>query len=129
MPERFADVASTVALLLEPLAGVGHTGISVPASLIGLLPFVRATRTGSPRDRLNDYARIAVDVLDEDYDRGFALAEDIAALLEPGRLRLGPVILDRTEVDAAPQEVAPWAPGIFRWEARYKIVSRRHRVA
>ncbi len=129
MPERFADMASTVAMLLTPLAGAGRTGISVPPSLEGRLPFVRATRGGSPRDRINDYARISVDVFDSDYARGSALAEEIAALLEPGRLRLGPVIIDRVEVDAAPQEVAPWAPGIFRWEARYTVVSRRHRAA
>lgn len=129
MPEHFAPMATTVALLLEPLAGTGHTGISVPASLTGLLPFVRATRTGSPRDRLNDYARISVDVLDDDYARGEGLAGEIAALLEPGRLRLGPVLIDRVAVDAAPQEVAPWAPGVFRWEARYTVVSRRVHVA
>lgn len=129
MAERFANIPETVAQLLVPLAGVGHTGITVPASLTGLLPYARATRMQSPRDRLNDYARIAVDVFDTDYDRGIRLAEDIADFLEPGRLRLGAVVIDRVEVDAAPQEVAPWAPGVFRWEARYTVVSRRRTVA
>lgn len=129
MTERFADMASTVAHLLAGVVGLGRTGIATPDELEGLMPFARATRDGSPRDRLNDYARITIDVFDSDYDRGFAMAESIAAFLENGRLRLGPVLLDRVEVDSAPQEVTPWAPGIFRFEARYTVVSRRHRVA
>jgi hypothetical protein len=129
MTERFADMASTVAHLLEQVVGVGRTGIATPDDLLGLMPFARATRDGSPRDRLNDYARITVDVFDSDYDRGMTAAESIAAFLEPGRLRLGPVLIDRVRIDSAPQEVTPWSPGIFRFEARYLIVSRRHRAA
>jgi hypothetical protein len=129
MAERFADMASTVALLLVEVVGPGRTGIATPDELTGAMPFARATRDGSPRDRLNDYARITVDVFDSDYDRGAAMAESIAAFLEPGRLRQGPVLIDRVVVDSAPQEVTPWSPGIFRFEARYTIVSRRYRVA
>lgn len=129
MTERFADMAGTVAHLLSELAAPQRVGIATPDDLTGLLPFVRVTRSGGPRDRLNDYARLAVDVLDDDYDRGFGLAEDIAAFLEPGRLVYGPVVIDRVITDSAPQEVAPWAPGIFRFEAAYTVVSRRHRVA
>jgi hypothetical protein len=129
MPERFADMASTVAKLIIPLAAANRVGIATPEILTGRMPFVRATRAGGPRDRINDRARIAVDVFDSDYARGLALAEAIATYLEPGRRRLGPVLIDRVITDQAPQEVAPWAPGIFRWEARYTIVSRRHQVA
>lgn len=129
MPERFADMATTVAQLLVAVAGPGRTGIATPDSLAGVMPFVRATRGGGPRDRISDQARIYIDVFDADYARGFAMAESIAAYLEPGRLRLGPIVIDRVQVDSAPQEVAPWAPEIFRFEARYTVVSRRHRVA
>lgn len=129
MTERFADMATTVAQLLVSVVGPGRTGIATPDSLVGIMPFVRATRGGGPRDRISDRARIFIDVFDSDYDRGFAMAESIAAFLEPGRLRLGAVLIDRVVIDSAPQEVAPWAPGIFRFEARYTIVSRRHRVA
>lgn len=129
MTERFADMATLVAHLLGNVIDPSQVGIATPADLTGLLPFARATRIGGPRDRINDFARINVDVLDADYDRGFALAEDIATYLQPGRLRLGPVLIDRVMVDQAPQEIAPWAPGIFRFESRFTIVSRRHRVA
>lgn len=129
MTERFADMATVVAHLLATLNTPERVGIATPADLTGLLPFVRATRSGGPRDRLNDFARINVDVLDDDYDRGFALAEDIAAYLQPARLLLGPVLIDRVMVDQAPQEIAPWAPGIFRFESRFTIISRRHRAA
>jgi hypothetical protein len=129
VPQRYADIATTVALLLIPLVGDDSAGIATPDDLTGRMPFARATRIGGPRDGLNDLARIAVDVFDDDYARGSTLAEDIAGYLEPGRLRLGPVLLDRVAVDQAPQEVVPWAPGIFRWEARYMIVSRRYETA
>lgn len=129
MTERFADIATVVARLLGDINAPERVGITTPADLTGLLPFARATRNGGPRDRLSDFARINVDIFDDDYDRGFALAEEIATYLQPGRLRLGPVVIDRVLVDQAPQEIAPWAPGIFRFESRYTIVSRRHRVA
>lgn len=129
MTERFADMAATVALLLEPLAGADHTGITTPADLTGLMPFVRAVRNASPRDQLNDYARITVDIFDTDYARGSTLGEDVTEYLAAGSLRLGPVLVDRVLIDSAPQEVAPWAPGIFRWEARYTVVSRRYETA
>ncbi len=129
MPERFADVASVLAHLLAAVTAPEQVGVAFPAELPGRLPFVRVTRSGGPRDRLNDYARIAVDVLDDDYDRGYATAEDVAAFLEPGRLHYGAVVIDRVGVDSAPQEVAPWAPGIFRFEAAYTVVSRRVRAA
>lgn len=129
MTERFADMATVVAHLLATVNAPERVGIATPADLTGLLPFVRAARSGGPRDRLNDFARINVDVLDDNYDRGFALAEDITAYLQPARLHLGPVLIDRVTVDQAPQEIAPWAPGIFRFESRFTIVSRRHRVA
>lgn len=129
MTERFADMAGTVAHLLVAVAAPERVGITTPDDLSGLLPFVRVTRSGGPRDRINDFARLAVDVFADDYDGGFALAEDIAAFLEPGRLIYGPVVIDRVAVDSAPQEVAPWAPGIFRFEAAYTVVSRRHRGA
>lgn len=129
MPERFADMASTVAHILATVAGPTKVGIATPENLTGLMPFVRATRSGGPRDRVNDFARVAVDVFDDDYERGHAMAETVAAFLEPARLHYGPVVIDRVVVDAAPREVAPWAPGIFRFEAAYTIVSRRHRTA
>lgn len=129
MPERFADMASTVAHALIPLAATDRVGIATPDNLTGLMPFIRVTRAGGPRDRLNDYARLAVDVFDSDYSRGYALAEDIAALLEQGRLRYGAVLIDRVTVDNAPQELPPWAPGIFRFEATYTVVSRRYNAA
>lgn len=129
MPERFADIATTIARICGAVVGPDNVGIATPEDLTGLLPFVRASRSGGPRDRLNDYARITIDVFDDDYERGHATAEDIAAFLEPGRLHYGPVVIDRVLVDRAPQEVIPWAPNIFRFEAAYTIVSRRHRTA
>lgn len=129
MTERFADIATAVAQLLAGLAGPGRTGITTPADLAGLMPFIRATRSGGPRDRLNDYARIAVDVFDTEYARGMAMAQEVAAFLEPARLHYGALVIDRVEVDSAPQEVVPWAPGVFRFEATYTVVSRRARVA
>lgn len=129
MPERFADIATTVAQLLQNVVGPGHAGITTPANLAGLLPYARATRNGGPRDRVSDYARITVDTFDTDYTRGHRTAEDISAYLEAGWLRNGAVLLDRVDVDSAPQEVGPWAPGVFRWEARYTIVSRRYTAA
>ncbi len=129
MPERFADMATVIAHVLAGVAASDRVGIATPDNLTGLMPFIRVTRAGGPRDRLSDYARLAVDVFDDDYSRGFALAEDIAAFLEPGRQHWGAVVIDRVAVDNAPQEVAPWAPGIYRFEATYTVVSRRHRVA
>ncbi len=129
MSDQFADIATVIAQFLSPLVGPGHTGIATPDNLAGHLPFVRATRAGGPRDRISDHARIYIDVFDTDYDRGHTTAETIAAYLEPGRLRQGPVLIDRVVIDSAPQEIAPWAPGIFRFETRYTIVSRRHRAA
>lgn len=130
MPERFADMAATVAHLLAQLAAADRVGVATPADLTGLLPFIRVTRAGGPRDGLSDFARIHIDVLDDDYDAGFALAEDIAAFLARRTgLRYGPVVIDRCGVDSAPSEVVPWAPGIFRFEASYTVVSRRHSVA
>ena len=129
MPERFADMASIVAHLLTAVAAADRVGVATPDNLTGRMPFVRVTRAGGPRDRFSDFARVTVDVFDDDYDRGYATAEDVAAFLEPVPLRYGPVVIDRVAVDNAPQEVAPWAPGIFRFEATYTVVSRRHRVA
>lgn len=130
MPYTYSDMASTVAVILgNTVASPERVGITTPASLTGLLPFIRATRSGGPRDRVNDYARINIDVLDDQYVRGFTLAEQIAEMMRVGRLRAGPVLIDRAQVDSAPQEVAPWAPGIYRIETRYTIISRRHRAA
>jgi hypothetical protein len=129
LPERFADMATVVAQLLATLTAPGRVGVATPDDLTGLMPFIRVTRSGGPRDRLTDYARLAVDVFDSDYSRGADLAEDIAAYLEPGRLHQDAVVIDRVVVDSAPQEVAPWAPGIYRFEAAFTVTSRRHRVA
>lgn len=129
MPERFADMATTVAHLLSAVADLDRIGVATPDNLAGRMPFIRVTRAGGPRDRLNDYARLTVDVFDDDYARGSTTAEDIAMFLEPGRLRWDAVVIDRVAVDNAPQEVAPWAPGIFRFEATYTVVSRRYRAA
>jgi hypothetical protein len=129
LPERFADMATVVAHLLITVAAADRVGIATPDDLTGRMPFVRVTRAGGPRDRFSDYARLAVDVFDGDYARGYATAEDVAAFLEPGRQRYGAVVIDRVAVDSAPSEVPPWAPGIFRFEATYTVVSRRHSVA
>jgi hypothetical protein len=129
LPERFADMATVVARLLATVAAPDRVGVATPDNLTGLMPFVRVTRAGGPRDRFSDYARLVVDVFDSDYDRGIALAEDVAAYLEPGRQHYGSVVIDRVAVDSAPQELPPWAPGIFRFEATDTVVSRRHSVA
>lgn len=129
MPERFADMATAVASILAAVAAPDRVGIATPDDLTGRMPFIRVTRSSGPRDRINDYARLSVDVFDTDYTRGFTTAEDVATFLEPGRQHWGPVVIDRVVVDSAPQEVAPWAPGIFRFEAAFTVVSRRHRVA
>lgn len=122
-------MATVLAHILAAVAAPERVGVATPDELTGLMPFIRVTRSGGPRDRLSDFARLNVDVFDSDYGRGFGLAEDIAAYLEPARLHQGSVVIDRVAVDSAPQEVAPWAPGIFRFEASYTVVSRRHRVA
>jgi hypothetical protein len=130
LPERFADIPTVVARLLgQSVNAPQRVGITTPARLTGLLPFIRVTRAGGPRDRVNDYARISIDVLDDSYDRAITTAENVATYLEHGRLRYGATLLDRVVVDSAPQEVVPWAPGIFRIEAAYTIVSRRRSVA
>jgi hypothetical protein len=129
LPDRFADMAVVVAQLLSAITALNRVGIATPDDLTGLMPFIRVTRAGGPRDRINDYARLAVDVFDNDYARGSGTAEDVATFLEPGQLRYGAVLIDRVTCDNAPQELPPWAPGIFRFEATYTVVSRRHRVA
>ena len=129
MPERFAEMASTVAYLLSAVTALDRVGVATPDDLTGRMPFIRVNRAGGGRDRLNDYARLTVDVFDNDYARGSATAEDVAGFLEAGRQHWGSVVIDRVSCDAAPQEVAPWAPGIFRFEATYTVVSRRYRVA
>jgi hypothetical protein len=129
LPERFAEMAGTVAHLLIAVAATDRVGVATPDDLAGRMPFIRVNRAGGGRDRLNDYARLTVDVFDSDYARGSAAAEDVAGFLEAGRLRWGAAMVDRVICDAAPQEVAPWAPGIFRFEATYTVVSRRYRVA
>lgn len=126
---RFPDIPRTVAKTLEGLAAAGRVGTRTPASLTGLLPFVRVTRDGGYSDRVSDYARISVDVLDTDLIRGEALAEAIRQDLTDGPRRLDAAVLDRITCDNAPQEVAPWAPGINRYTAQYTVVSRRHRTA
>jgi hypothetical protein len=124
---RFPDAARTVATLLIPYASAQRVGTRVPSSLTGLLPFIRVVRHGGPSDLVSDYARLHIDVLADSVTVGELLAERIRQYLTTERLSLPPAIIDRVICDGAPEEVAPWAPGIFRFEGRYTAVSRRYK--
>lgn len=126
---RFPNAPRTVAKLLEQLSGNGRAGTRTPASLTGLMPYVRVTRIGGNSDEVSDYARIAIDVIGDNLTAIEDLSERIRQFLTQNKLRLGRAVIDRVTVDAAPQEVAPWASGIYRYEARYLVVSRRYRPA
>lgn len=125
---RFPDVQRLLAAALVPFAGADNrTGIETPADLEGRLPFVRVRRVGGPSDRLNDYARIEVDVFASTYSIAENLAEDIRQWL------CGPPpplpALDRAVCDLGPREL-PWGDGtVRRWGAEYELVARRRIVS
>lgn len=127
---RYPATARVIAKICEgfvPAVTAGaRTGIRFPPSLTGLLPFVRAVRDGGRTDGITDYARISVDILDDDYARGEALAQRILHHLETGRLRHGAVILDHATCDSAVQQLPDWAPGIYRFESRFTVTARRY---
>lgn len=125
---RFPDAARTVAKLLEPLASPQRVGTRTPASLTGVMPFIRVTRRGGSSDEVNDYARIYIDVLATDVGAAELLSERIREFLTSRTHRLGRAVIDRVSVDSAPEELAPWSSGVFRFEGRYTVVSRRHKA-
>lgn len=127
---RFPDAARTIAKILEPLVGNPlRIGTRTPASLTGLMPFVRVVRRGGPSDDLNDYAYVYVDVIGDNLAAAEKLAEQIRQKLTTTKVRLGSIIVDRVTCDSAPEEVEPWASGINRYESRYTIVFRRYSAA
>lgn len=125
---RFPDAAKTLAKILESLAGAGKTGTRVPASLTGVMPYVRVVRHGGPSDLVSDYATVHIDVFSDSLTAAENLSERIREKLTMERLRLGPIILDYVRCDSAPEEMPPWSSGINRFEARYTAVFRRYRV-
>lgn len=126
--QRFPDVQAALVTLLESLAGAGRTGIETPGNLQDVLPFVRVIRRGGTSDRINDHATVEVDVFDLTYKGAELLAERVREYLTGERLRAGPAVIDRVTCERAPAEV-PWGPGVRRFNAAYRLVSRRYTAA
>lgn len=126
---RFPNAARTIAKILEPMVGANKIGTRTPASLTGVMPYVRVRRLGGPSDLVNDYAAIHIDVLSDNLDAAEQLAERIRQKLTTEKLRLGAIVVDRVTCESAPEEMPLWAPGINRFEARYTAVFRRYRAA
>jgi hypothetical protein len=124
---RFPYAPRVVASLLVPYAATDRVGTRLPDSLAGRLPFVWVVGEGGPSGPVNSYARIRVTVLADAVSVAELLAERIHQFLTTERLALPPAVIDRVTVDSIPQEVAPWAPGVLRFDARYTCVSRRFR--
>ncbi|MBF9135324.1 hypothetical protein I0C86_41475 [Plantactinospora sp. S1510] len=122
---RFPDVQRVLVTLLEPLAGVGRTGIETPGDLQSKLPFVRVIRTGGPSTRTSDYATVDVDVFAASYAAAEPLAERIRQYLTGPPLSSGAAVLDRITCESAAAEL-PWAPGIRRLSATYRVTARRY---
>jgi hypothetical protein len=121
---RFPDVTRMLVTALEVWVPDGtHTGPETPEDLQAKLPFIRAYRMGGGRDRLNDYATVAVDVFDATYTGAESLAEDIAQWLcgPPPPLAL----IDRIDPDVSPRRL-PWGDDrLVRFQAQYSLVTRR----
>lgn len=128
MTVRFPDVQKVLVATLQPLAGgVTHTGTATPPNLAEVLPFVRVRRVDGPRDRVNDYAQVEVDVFAAAYAAGEPLAEAIAQFLSTARA-VSP-LLDRIECDTAFRELPHGNGVVRRWGATFTVVSRRRQVA
>ncbi|GAA3750853.1 hypothetical protein [Micromonospora maritima] len=127
MGVRFPDVQKTLAALLEPLAGgPGHAGSETPEDLQNVLPFIRIIRRpGGVSDNVNDYAFVDVDVFAARYDLAEPLAEDVRQFLTGRPHAVGPAVLDRITCPGGPAE-RPWGPGVRRFGATYRVVSRRY---
>lgn len=121
---RFPDVTRLLVSALEVwVDDPAHVGPETPEALQDMLPFIRAYRIGGRRDRLSDYAVVALDVFADSYSGAEQLAELIAQWL------CGPpppvVFFDRVDADIAPRRL-PWGDErIFRWQAQYEVVCRR----
>lgn len=122
---RFPYVPRMIATLLIPYASAQRVGTQTPALLTGLLPFIRVTGGDGPSDLVNRHARFTVDVLADSVTVAELLAERIHQHLTTERLVLAPAVIDRVSCDSGPEEMPPWAPGVFRFQARYTSVSRR----
>ncbi|MGC4886700.1 hypothetical protein [Micromonospora sp. DT227] len=126
---RFPDVQAALLLILGSLAGgPGHTGIATPEDLLAAVPFVRVRRLGGNSDLLHDWATVEVDVFDTTYRGGEELAERVRQMLTGAKHRAGPAVLDSVTCQVSPTEL-PWGPGVRRFSATYRVVSRRYRVA
>lgn len=127
MGDRFPDVQKVLAALLAPLAGgPGHAGSETPEDLQAVLPYIRIVRRpGGPSDHVNDYATVVIDVFAARYDIAEPLAEDVRQLLIGGPHAVGRAVLDRITCPGGPSEL-PWGPGVRRFGATYRVVSRRY---
>ncbi|MFG1872151.1 hypothetical protein [Micromonospora arborensis] len=125
---RFPDVQAALVVLLEGLAGgPAHTGIETPEDLLAATPFIRVRRIGGTSDHLHDWATVEVDVFHTTYRGGEERAERVRELLTGTKLRVGPMVLDNVICQVSPTEL-PWGPGIRRFGATYRVVSRRYRA-
>jgi hypothetical protein len=123
---RFPKVQRVLVAELPAIVGAGRVAARTPPNLADVLPFVRVMRVGGGRDRINDLPTVDVDVFAATFTAAEALAEDIDAwLVGPPP---APRVFDRVEVEIAPREL-PWGDGtVRRFNATYRIVSRRRRT-
>lgn len=124
---RFPDVQRVLVTDLAALVGADRTAIETPPNLAELLPFVRVVRVGGGRDRINDQPTVDIDVFAATYTAAEELADQIDTwLVGPPPT---PRVFDRVEVEVAPREL-PWGDGtVRRFNATYRIFSRRRRAA
>ncbi|WP_053065478.1 hypothetical protein [Micromonospora sp. RV43] len=127
--DRFPDVQAALLVVVEGLAGgPEHAGIETPEGLVAATPFIRVRRLGGNSDLLHDWATVEVDVFHTTYRGGEELAERVRQWLTGRKHRAGPAVLDSITCQVSPIEL-PWGPGIRRFGATYRVVSRRYRAA
>ncbi|MFG3710886.1 hypothetical protein [Micromonospora sp. NPDC047730] len=123
---RFPDVQKVLAAALAALVGgPEHTGSETPDDLQDRLPYIRVRRRGGPSDRFSDYASVEVDVFASRYDVAEPLAEAVRELLTGTPITVGRAVIDRITCPNGPVE-RPWGPGVRRFGATYRVVSRRY---
>lgn len=121
---QFPEAPRFIAIALQEVFGVEHTGTRRPGDLAEHLPFAWCHRTGGPSDGLNDYATVEVDVFAATPTEAWQLAERARQALT---VRGGPHrFLDRVGCDIGPREL-PWSDddSVVRYGATYEAVARR----
>ncbi len=123
----FADVAKEWTVLLRPFVDDDETrvGTQTPADLETRMPFIRIVRSpGGPTDRLDDVARLEVDVFAATYAEAEPMSRRIRDwLIFNGPHRTQAVIFDKIKCDSGPQEL-PWSDTVRRFGASYTAVTR-----